>query len=278
MLDQSPFPFRGVSCLRSARTGARSGAGHQSVALDIGGIAAAGYTVVSVPGLPPAAVEAAESSGLRFLLEPDDLNLSRVAGSSRHERLQLAREQKMAIRHSVRTWAGSPALLGVVVNRATVAHRRGRAGRLVGRAADELAGAIRSEHPGLLAAWRDRWPLDQECPPEFDCLLVDFELSDSDGLGPAMMAAHRWVGDRPLVLGNVALTGDGQRREADAQFVIDTALRCGAAGTLASRLPSPGAGEDRAAINRRTVNDLAVDWPAITVVVSAHNASRTPAE
>jgi glycosyltransferase involved in cell wall biosynthesis len=75
----------------------------------------------------------------------------------------------------------------------------------------------------------------------------------------------------------VSFTGD-HRHEPDWALVIDTALRCGVAGIVAQTWsPRPTHGEDSgsACLLQRTVRDLDVAWPSISVVVNAHNAQDT---
>ena len=125
-------------------------------------------------------------------------------------------------------------------------------------AADRLAQAVHDEDASLLAAWQSA--VEGECPPDFDFLIACPIRTRRDDLARQLLERHCDVGDRPLVLGPMSLSAP----------IIDTALRCGIAGTIAQ------VGEQVPAhLNARRVCDLDFAWPSISVVVNAHNAEDT---
>ena len=277
-LDGSPFRFRGLRYRRWPELTDPSGSDADQLRLDLAAIAAAGYTVISTPTLPPPAIEQAAASGLRFLLELDYPDLERLATASRRQRRRLMGEAWTRLRRAVQAWDGSEMLLGVALGGSPGLARPRAEFAYAHRVANDLALALQDEDASLLAGWRSAWPLDGECPPECDFLIVDFELSRRDELAPALMACHCAVGDRPLVLGDVSSTDAEQGDEPDMAWVVDTALRCGAGGTIAPARSQRNATErdpETARINQRTVRDLDVDWPSISVVVCAYNAEAT---
>jgi O-antigen biosynthesis protein len=278
LLDGSPFRFRGLRYRRSPELADPPDRDADQLRLDLAAIAAAGYTVVSTPALPPPAIEQATASGLRFMLELDDPNLNRLATASRRQRSRLIGEASTRLRRAVQAWGGSETLVGVALGGSPQVGRSRAEFDIARRVANELAIALQDEDASLLTAWRSAWPVDSGCPPEFDFLIADFEVSRRDELVPALMACHCDVGDRPLVLGSVSVTNAGQGGERDIGWLIDTALRCGAGGTIAQVWSQPETAEpDSKTVrtNRLTVRDLDVDWPPISVVVCAYNAEAT---
>jgi glycosyltransferase involved in cell wall biosynthesis len=120
----------------------------------------------------------------------------------------------------------------------------------------------------------------RECPVELDFLITAPEPQER--LSAALAEAHLLVGDRPLVLHAASL-----RRPFDAssyRATVDAAAAQGAAGTIlasdtaATSSAFLAAADSRSAIarsNKRTVADLEVEWPAVSVVVCAYNAAET---
>ncbi|MBV9839059.1 MAG: glycosyltransferase [Solirubrobacterales bacterium] len=263
VLDGSPFRFRGVT---------------YSAALDLAEVTAAGYTVVDLPSIRPQDVEHAIASDLRFMLELDIAALTRSANASRRERKIVVSELAARIRPSIQPWRASDALLGLVIGSRVRDRRPPASADIAARVADELAATLHEEDPGLLVAWRDAWPLHGQCPAEFDFLMVDVEISTREQLASAILACHAEIGDRPLVLAGLSLSGEIRRGDPGLTWLIEIGLRCGVAGTVT---PAPSRLEaslprDRAAfINRRTVRDLEIDWPSISVVVTAYNSAST---
>lgn len=272
LLGGSPFRFRGVRYRLPAAVS--SAQDEERLRADLAAIEAAGYTVVSTA--PPAqpAIELAAASGLSFLLEPERMDLSAIARASRRERRRLVGDLAGELRRAARMWRSSHALLGVNLGAPRLAQSTPAGARGVSRLVDELAIGLHGEDPGLLVGWQTSWPVDGGCPAEVDFLMVDCEHMSSAELGAAIMGSHSEVGDRPLVLANVSVHGG----VASLRSVIDTALSCGAAGTIALQPPSPqpdGPDSEIASTNRRTIGDLDVDWPSISVVINAYNAAAT---
>jgi glycosyltransferase involved in cell wall biosynthesis len=273
LLDGVPFEFRGLRYPALLEEAVPRECAADRFARDLASLAAAGYTVVCLPPPPRWAIQPAAASGLRFVVDLGCAGLDRLAAMSWRERRHHLRELTARIRETLRPWDRCEALLGVALERPEPVGQSRRRGKIARRAADEVAIVIHDLDAKMLTAWRDRWPHLGECPAEFDFLLVDCALPSRDALSPALMACHGEVGDRPLVLGSVSLPG----ADADAALLIDTALRCGAAGTLAETW-RPGHVRRHGAIRRihtRSVRDLDLDWPSMSVVINAHNAAST---
>lgn len=260
VLGGSPFRFRAVT------TG--------SWADDLAAIAAAGYTVVSCPSTapPPSLLESATAGELRFVLELDD-DVTAFRAASRRERRRLARELVTRARRAVKAWEGDEALLGVVLGVARQSCTRAHAGTML-RTAEEVAVALHDEDPRLLAGWRGAWPQELECPPEFDFLIFDAELTNRTELGAALVSCHRHVGDRPLVLGRASIRDGVSSARATAAWLAEAALRNGAAGHFEPYL-APGEPPATVEAQPSRLRDLSTSWPSISVVVAAHNAGST---
>jgi hypothetical protein len=111
-----------------------------------------------------------------------------------------------------------------------------------------------------------------------DFLLIDCTLSSWADLASALMSCHWDIGDRPLVLGEASLTHGAAPKTPDIPWIIDTAVGCGVGGTVLrefSRTEPSTPGVLDARITRRTVRDLDVEWPSISVVINAYNAEAT---
>jgi hypothetical protein len=233
---------------------------------DLAAIRAGGFTVVSVPSLSARAAEAAAGTGLRFLLRQDEEIWNGFVRLSRGDRRRLLRGASTRLRATVRQWGGSDALAGVQLS-IPQPSPEGRSGdrRLMRRAGNELALAARDEANELLVGWSDDWPGSCACPEEADFLTVGVGASTADDLADRLTECHARVGDRPLVVGGIA---------ADRPWAMDVALERGAGGTLARAAQDVDAAA-AAALNGRTIRDLASDWPTLTVVINAYNAEAT---
>jgi hypothetical protein len=231
-------------------------------ASELDGILSAGFTVVSTER----PVEPSARGGLRFLLEPGQPAWDQLATAGRRHRVRCLDEYRAQLDRAIGLWHGDETLLGVMFDGpAAPHHRRLRA------SADELARHVRDEYPGLLVGWRVKWPSQTHCPPEANFLVADVAVANSADVAGALDACHAQVGDRPLVLGDVAV-----RRAAglDRASLFETALERGVAGTIERALPR-AALSDLARVNRRGVRDLEVEWPRLAIVINAYNAEAT---
>jgi hypothetical protein len=147
---------------------------------------------------------------------------------------------------------------------------------------NEIAIAVHDEDPSLLTAVRGSWPDETECPPEFDFLLVDCTVRTAADLASALLRCHCNLGDRPLVLGAVSVDEVASGKEGDPSWIAATAAGAGVGGTILSEFSPGRASPGRPATTAPappaatpSVGDLDVDWPSISVVISAHNAETT---
>ena len=257
--DGAPFTFRGVRG-----------------EIDPGEAVAAGFTVIVVPpGRGPdgaggdTAAGASPAGELRALVELPDVDLVTVASAPRRERSRLLHMLGLRIGRDLQPWRGHDALFGVVLGGRGIGAATRHQAEVARRTAGELAATVRAEHPGALVAWRGYWPAEIDCPEELDFLLVEYALAGPDELGPALLASHGAVGDRPLVA----------RRRVDGRRVarLRTAHRHRARGRRRRHdRAAPGRLRCRArGVNRRTVRDLEAEWPSISVVVNAYNSEST---
>jgi GT2 family glycosyltransferase len=273
LLDGSPFRFRAV---RYAPVPGPADAALDRLGADLAAIAACDYTVVSLAAMPGPVIQRAVDSGLRFILELECPELHSVASFGRRERRRLVRELAMRARRSARQWDRDDALLGVALSLPPAVNRSPQSAEVARRAADELAAALHDEHNGLLVSWQSSSEHDRECPPEFDYLIAALQLRRRRDLAAALLDCHCHVGDRPLVLRDVSVAGTDNVDEADRAWMIDTALRCGVGGIVAPPTAErPGKDALAAQLNRRTVRDLDIDWPAMSVVVNTYNDEQT---
>ena len=273
VLGAACFPFRGVKYRAPARPAGPAKDEALPLEHDLAAMAATGYSVVSLPPPPPRAVEILAASGMKCMLDLEDLHLERLESGSRRAGRKFARETAAELRPLVAAMASSGVLIGVIVNAASPP-----AASRAQRSAEYLAMLLRDIDPCLLAAWRTEAPLEAACPAEFDFLVADCRVQRWDDLPGTLMASHSAVGDRPLVLGRVRLADGPPSPPPDAAWLADQTLRSGAAGLLS---PEPARSDESEpepnviAASPRTVRDLNVDWPGVSVVISAYNAAAT---
>jgi GT2 family glycosyltransferase len=273
LLDGAPFRFRGIAY----RTLPELSETPDSPVLDLEAIARAGYTVVVMPSPSRAPIPQMSTSDLRFMLELDVEGLDGLGSVPRAERRRVLCRERSRLRQAVRSWKGHESLIGVVLSAGPRGRKASGSSLSSLQIANQLAMALHDEGAELLAGWRSRWPLIGDCPAECDFLIVDLEPMTPE-LESTLMNCHSRIGDRPLVVGTVCM-GTPERRESERiPRVIDAALHAGAAGTVE---PAPLSGKEiadelaMARHRRRTVRDLEVDWPSISVVVNAYNAEET---
>lgn len=259
-LGPSRFPFRAVEA-RSSRRARETFSPAQAVA--------AGFTVVCEVWPSYTAVEAAAHHGLRALLEIEPDWHALVGATRRSRRRQFQAVAARLAKVPGDSWAD---VLGVALGHPPVP-LQDSAPESVARVANELAARVHDLCADWLVTITASSPWRTQCPDELDFLTVPLELFDDVPLRDGLSAAHRLVGDRPLILAGVPSAGEAADR------VIDAALERGVAGTVSEPLPAgsfaPCAVAGR---NRRTVADLGVEWPSVSVVVCAYNAADTLAE
>jgi GT2 family glycosyltransferase len=259
-----------------------------SRALTAPALVRSGFTVVALPPEASDFAESAAANGLRILLRQPVAPWYEVPGASRRGERAVAVEMAGRLREALRPFAGRDELLGVLLGADLPSELRQRVDvEAAFRVVAEVASRLHDIDSGLLVSAATCWP-GIGCPVELDFSTVDLDTCAAQRAGGparALSAAHSQVGDRPLVLGRVGWLA------MDLASVVDLANERGAAGTLSSFTGSPtvverldaasvpgssaSAVEVAAAANRRTIRDLPIDWPSLTVVVCAYNAAAT---
>jgi GT2 family glycosyltransferase len=271
----SRFHFRGVAYSPSAG-GSTTGAG---IERDLITIEAAGFTVVSTPDLPGAATERSAATGLRFLLRPDLRLWTEIVGASARQRHRLVRAASADLRRMIRARGATDALLGVALSAGPgAAAQPGVDGPIVAGVLRTLTHDLHDSDADLLVGAACRWPITVDCSNGMDFLTVDFPASSAGELRRALYASHREVGDLPLVLGQAEVSATVVGGGVD--HLLHAALEAGCGGTLSESWDEPAAWPrarvvKQAELNRRTVRDLDMPWPEISVVICAYNAEAT---
>jgi glycosyltransferase involved in cell wall biosynthesis len=300
------FPVRGVTYGTFAARG--DGALFPERGLmkrDLHAMAGAGFTVVRTYTQPPDdLLELAADAGLKVLAGVFWPDWRYLAGASRRQLRRVDREAADEVRRAARQLAGRDEVLAVAVGNevpADVVRWVGtkRIERLVARLGD----AIREEDGDRLVTYANYPSTEYLSADTVDFLTFNVFLERQSDFRKYLTRLHHLAGDRPLVLGEVGLdagtTAAGETRQAAVlDWQIETALERGVAGTCVfswtdewavggsavegwhfgltrtDRSPRPALGV-ASRWNTRTVRDLDVTWPSISVVVCAYNAEAT---
>jgi glycosyltransferase involved in cell wall biosynthesis len=266
---------------------------------------AAGFTVLRTYTLPTEdLLEAASNNGLRVLAGVFYPDWRYLLGGSRRANRRVAREAHREVRSAARRFAGDERLLGLSLGNEVPADvLRWHGSETVANTLRGLVEVVREEDPGRLVTYAN-YPTAEYLPLEsFDFLMFNVFLERREDFRRYLTKLHHLAGDRPLVLGEVGLpAGDGSDGEQHQAEVIDwqleVAIERGLAGTCVfswtdewwvggAQVTGWGFGltrEDRSSRpaletasrwNARTVRDLDFEWPAMSVVICAHNAAQT---
>jgi glycosyltransferase involved in cell wall biosynthesis len=307
-LDGARFPFRGVTYgtfAPRAFDGTRFPESHQ-VKRDFAGIADSGFTVVRTYTTPPDdLLDLAGEFGLKVMAGIFWPDWRYLVGSSNRDVRRVFREARDEVRREARRLAGRDEVLALSLGNEIPADvlRWYGTGRIA-RQLDELVDVARQEDPEALITYAN-YPTAEYLPlPGLDFLTFNVFLEHTQDLRRYVTRLHHLAGDRPLVLGEMGLhvadgTGSAQARLLHKQ--LEVAVERGVAGTCvfawtdewqvgdvpvtdwrfglttADREPRPALKICRT-WNSRTVRDLDFDWPSMTVVVCAYNASTTVEE
>lgn len=274
---------------------------------DFAAIAEAGFTTVRTYTPPPDDVlELASDWGLKLLAGVFWPDWRYVVGRSGRELREVRRAAEAETRAQARRLAGCEQVLGLALGNEVPADvlRWYGAGRIA-RTIAGLTEIVRSEDPDLLVTYAN-YPTAEYLPlPTLDFLTFNVFLEHEQDLRRYLTRLHHLAGDRPLVLGEIGLhVGSPADEEAQARFLdrqLAVATERGVAGTCvfswtdewqvgdhavqdwqfgltrADRSPRPALDVARA-WNNRTVRDLPVQWPAMSVVICAYNAEATIGE
>ena len=303
------FTFRGVTYGTFAPREADEARfpDRDQVKRDFDAIADAGFTVVRTYTAPPDDVlDLAADYDLRVLAGAFWPDWRYLTGTGAREARRIASGARAEVAAQAQRLAGRPEVLGISLGNEIPADvLRWYGTERIARVLDELADVVREHDPEMLVTYAN-YPTAEYLPlPGVDFLTFNVFLEREQDLRRYLTRLHHLAGDRPLVLGEVGLHVEdaaGELRQAellDAQ--LEVALERGVAGTCvfswtdewqvgdvpvtdwrfglttADRQPRPAL-EVCKAWNSRTVRDLSFDWPTISVVVCAYNASATVEE
>lgn len=272
---------------------------------DFADMSAAGFTVVRTYTEPTEDMVALAADWQLHLLAgvffPDWRYL---VGASRRQTRRIAAEGRRAVREAARRLSGSEQVLALCLGNEVPADvLRWLGPSTVPSSIAELVDVAREEDPDVLVTYANYPTAEYLELDDLDFLTFNVFLERRADLRRYLTRLHHLAGDRPLVLGELGLdagTGpDGEQRQAEAlDWQLHTAVERGVAGacvfswtdewwvgdaavegwhfglTRADRSPRPSLEVVRA-WNDRTVADVPMDWPRISVVICAYNAEAT---
>ncbi len=273
---------------------------------DFAAIAGAGFTVARIYEPPPRDVlEAAEEFGLRLLVGAPDPGWRHVRGASPEVFRRLARNAGDRIKEVVDRLGGSEQVFGLVVSNEIPADVvRWFGAERIARSVSDLIDVAKDADPDLLVTYGN-YPTTEYLPlHNVDFVMFNVFLEHPGAFRSYLTRLQHLAGDRPLVMGEIGMNAGGDT-EAGAKLQAEcldwqlaTSIERGAGGmcvfswtddwwvggspvagwnfglTRADRSPRPAL-DVATRWNRRTVRDLEFDWPAVSVVVCAHNAAAT---
>jgi O-antigen biosynthesis protein len=274
---------------------------------DFAAIAEAGFTTVRTYTAPPDdMLELAADWDLRVLAGVFWPDWRYLVGRSRKDLRDVARRAADETRAQAARLAGCEQVLGLALGNEIPADvlRWYGADRVAGVIA-RLAEIVRAEDPDTLVTYAN-YPTAEYLPlPTIDFLTFNVFLDHEQDLRRYLTRLHHLAGDRPLVLGELGRHVETPADEAaHAEFLdaqLSVAAERGVAGTCVfSWTDEWQVGDhpvtswrfgltraDRSARpaldvvqqwNNRTVRDLGVEWPSMSVVICAYNAEPTIAE
>ncbi|MGZ6825511.1 MAG: glycosyltransferase [Mycobacteriales bacterium] len=308
-LDGERFAFRGVTYGTFApRLGDEARfPDRDQVKRDLEQMAESGFTVVRTYTAPPEdLLQTADEFGLKVLAGVFWPDWRYLVGRSGRDLREVTRTARAEVRAQAARLAGNEAVLALSLGNEVPADvLRWYGTERVARALDELVDVAREQDPDGLVTYAN-YPTAEYLPlPGLDFLTFNVFLERAQDLRKYVTRLHHLAGDRPLVLGEMGLhVEDAAGEQAQARLLdeqLEVAAERGVAGTCvfawtdewqvgdvpvtdwrfgitrADRSPRPALEVCRA-WNARTVRDVPFDWPAITVVVCAYNASATVRE
>jgi glycosyltransferase involved in cell wall biosynthesis len=270
---------------------------------DLAKMREAGFTVLRTYTLPTDDVlEVAAENGLRVLADVFYPDWRYVLGGSRRQRRSVAREACREVREAARQLAGNEHVLALSLGNEIPADvlRWYRSG-VIAATLRELVEIVREEDPDQLATYANYPTAEYLSLENLDFLMFNVFLERREDFRRYLTRLHHLAGDRPLVLGEMGISAGAGPEGEDQQAAVlesqlETAVERGVAGTCvfswtdewwvggapvtgwrfgltrADRSPRPAL-DAASRWNRRTVRDLDFPWPAISVIVCAHNAA-----
>jgi glycosyltransferase involved in cell wall biosynthesis len=305
-LGDRRFPFHGVTygTFRPREDGARFPE-RDRMKRDLFDMAAAGFTVVRTYTPPPDdLLDLAGELGLRVLAGIFYPDWRYLHGSSRRDQARVARDALAEVGRATDRMATNPTVLGVSVGNEMPADVVRWVGTRRARALIEgLAAEVRGRDPRMLVTYANYPTAEYLAPRNLDFVMFNVFLEQRDAFRRYLTRLQNLAGDAPLVLGEVGLhsgpTGDGEERQAEVlDWQLTAAVERGVAGacvfswtdewwvgddevsgwnfgvTRADRSPKPAL-QAVSRHNRGDVGNLDFDWPSVSVVICAYNASST---
>ncbi|MDP8927692.1 MAG: glycosyltransferase, partial [Actinomycetota bacterium] len=304
--DEGRFNFRGVTygTFQPRSDGARFPEPDQ-VRRDFFAMREAGFTVVRTYTTPPDdVINLASDAELRLLTDVFYPDWRYLLGPSRRVRRAVARDARAEVRRAARHLAGCETILALSLGNEIPADvLRWFGTKSIAEVLAQLTDEVREEDPDMLVTYAN-YPSAEYLPlPSLDFLTFNVFLEEPAGFRRYLTRLQNLAGDRPLVLGEAGLDAGsdpgGETRQAAAiEWMLETALERGVAGTClfswtdewwvgdapvegwrfgltrADRSPRPAL-EVAERWNQRTVADLPVRWPGMSVVICAYNAAAT---
>jgi GT2 family glycosyltransferase len=300
------FEFRGVTYGTFApRADSALFPESEQIRRDFGAMREAGFSVVRTYTAPPDdLLEAAAECDLRVLAGVFYPDWRYLLGGSRSRQRQVARSARKQVREVARGLAGNEQVLGLALGNEVPADvLRWYGTPVVAETIRELVEIVREEDPEQLVTYAN-YPTAEFLPLEsLDFVMFNVFLERRADFRKYLTRLHHLAGDRPLVLGELGISAgegvDGELEQAKVlHWQLETAIERGVAGTCvfswtddwwvggqrvegwrfglteADRSPRPAL-HVASGWNRRTVRDVPFDWPSVSVVVCAHNASAT---
>ncbi|MDP8930679.1 MAG: glycosyltransferase, partial [Actinomycetota bacterium] len=304
--DEGRFNFRGVTygTFQPRSDGARFPESDQ-VKRDFFAMRQAGFTVVRTYTTPPDdVINLACDAQLRLLTDVFYPDWRYLLGPSWRVRRAVARDARSEVRAAARRLAGCETILALSLGNEIPADvLRWFGTKSIADVLAELSDEVREEDPDMLVTYAN-YPSAEYLPlPSLDFLTFNVFLEQAADFRRYLTRLHNLAGDRPLVLGEAGLdagsdAGGEKRQAASIDWMLETALERGVAGTClfswtdewwvgdapvegwrfgltrADRSPRPAL-EVAERWNRRTVADLPVTWPGMSVVICSYNAAAT---
>jgi glycosyltransferase involved in cell wall biosynthesis len=274
---------------------------------DLAAMSDAGFTVLRTYTAPPDdLLELAGEFDLKVMAGVFWPDWRYLVGASWSDVRRVAREARAEVRTQAQRLAGRDEVLAVSLGNEVPADvLRWYGTDRIAAALDDLVEVVRSIDDQLLVTYAN-YPTAEYLPlPGMDFLTFNVFLEGEHDLRRYLTRLHHLAGDRPLVLGEIGLHVEDVVGELAQAELVDAQLRVaverGVAGTCvfswtdewqvgdvpvtawrfglttADRAPRPALEVCRS-WNERTVRDLDFDWPSISVVVCAYNASATVEE
>jgi glycosyltransferase involved in cell wall biosynthesis len=272
---------------------------------DVESMADAGFTVVRTYTAPSGdLLDAAEAYDLRVLAGCFWQDWRYLVDASRRQQSRMLREAREEIRRQAGRLAGDDRVLAICLGNEIPADVVRWVGTdTVSRGLHQLADEVRDVDADALVTYAT-YPTSEYLPLEaMDFPTVNVYLEDREQFRRYLNRLHSVTGERPLVLGEIGQSADdtprSEREQAEAlDWLLQTAVERGVAGTCVfswtddwwvggrkvegwrfgltdERRQARPAMAVASKWNRQGVEDLDVDWPSMSVVICAYNASAT---